>query len=325
MWKGNLDALKTGSCSFWDILIFGFLQSKRECISMTSPDFLGGRMRVPPVIRAALKHIPGLDAARSAILRHRYSHAQSVIDAMPVFTPNSAGAPYLRASLALQSAANTPALLARLIEGAAAPLPLVEFCRPAPAENAERLRRLFDHYGSDKASLHNYHLLYSEIILRADRPIQRLLEIGIGSNNPGVASNMGVKGKPGASLRAFRDFLPEAQIIGADIDRGVMFREDRIVTHVVDQTDAAALVGLGQQIDGDLDVLIDDGLHSSHANLSVLLFGLQKVRDGGWIIIEDIGAEASPIWQLVAALIGGKHETHLIQTRTALVFAVHKH
>ena len=39
---------------------------------------------------------------------------------------------------------------------------------------------------------------------------------------------MGTEGKPGASLRAFRDFCMNAEVIWADIDKRILFKEDRI-------------------------------------------------------------------------------------------------
>ena len=64
---------------------------------------------------------------------------------------------------------------------------------------------------SDK-HLHGYPIIYQVILAQIHDqkhhgPI-KVVEIGIGSNNPKVPSNMGVFGTPGASLRALRDFLP---------------------------------------------------------------------------------------------------------------------
>ena len=39
---------------------------------------------------------------------------------------------------------------------------------------------------------------------------------------------MGIKGKPGASVRAFRDYFDKAIIYGADIDSKILFFEKRI-------------------------------------------------------------------------------------------------
>ena len=71
--------------------------------------------------------------------------------------------------------------------------------------------------------------------------ISNLLEIGLGSNNTDLVSSMGKEGKPGASLRAFRDFCINAEVIGADIDKRILFKEDRIKTFYVDQTNNSSL------------------------------------------------------------------------------------
>ena len=34
---------------------------------------------------------------------------------------------------------------------------------------------------------------------------------------------MGIKGKPGASLRVWKDYFPNANIIGVDIDENILF------------------------------------------------------------------------------------------------------
>ena len=49
--------------------------------------------------------------------------------------------------------------------------------------------------------------------------------------------HMPIDSTPGASLRAWRDFFPNATILGADLDREVLFEEERITTGYMDQTD----------------------------------------------------------------------------------------
>ncbi|MDB9839765.1 hypothetical protein OAC57_05685 [Planktomarina temperata] len=72
--------------------------------------------------------------------------------------------------------------------------------------------------------------------MREMREPRKIFEIGLGTNNVDIVSAMGTEGKPGASPRAFRDFWPEAQLIGADFDARILFSEDRIETYFVDQT-----------------------------------------------------------------------------------------
>ena len=92
--------------------------------------------------------------------------------------------------------------------------------------DASQLGKLFSAYGSDKER-HGYHIAYAAILslLRRNEPLT-ILEIGLGTNNSKLVSSMGSGGTPGASLRAFRDFLPTSTICGADVDRSILFHEE---------------------------------------------------------------------------------------------------
>ena len=82
---------------------------------------------------------------------------------------------------------------------------------------------------------------------------------------------MGKLGKPGASVKAFRDFFPEEKIFGADIDKEILFKDKRINTYYVDQTDLKSLKKLYKKIGSNFDLIIDDGLHASYANINVII------------------------------------------------------
>lgn len=58
-----------------------------------------------------------------------------------------------------------------------------------------------------------------------------------------------------------------------------------------------------EMVGEDLDLIVDDGLHTPNANLAALRFGMERVRVGGSVIIEDIAPAAVPIWQVVGALL----------------------
>ena len=66
----------------------------------------------------------------------------------------------------------------------------------------------------------NYTVIYCSIWV-VDKHLN-VLEIGMGMNNHKYISTMGGGGKPEASLRAFRDELPNASIRGADIDADIL-------------------------------------------------------------------------------------------------------
>lgn len=185
------------------------------------------------------------------------------------------------------------------------------------------LGELLDNYGSDKAAKHNYHKLLGHI-LKDRNNISAVLEIGLGTNNPDIASNMTRKGKPGASVRAFRDFLPNAQIYGADFDKQILFSEDRISTFFVDQTVPKTFEDLGRKLPDMFDLIIDDGLHSPTANLASLTFSLPRLHKNGWVVIEDVNPAAIPIWQCVARLIGENYQTSIVQCARNPVIAIKK-
>jgi hypothetical protein len=258
-------------------------------------------------------------------------HPQSELQ---IFAPNSSGDDLLLSKLTVLSANQTFPFLESFIElihGTIKIFDIEQFGNKFNGYNiefAQSLKKNFDKYGSDKASTHNYFLIYSKI-LESTGDILGVLEIGLGSNNTEIASNMGVNGKPGASLRAFRDSLPNAQIFGADFDKSILFNEDRISTFFVDQTKPKTFDLLSNSIKGDLNLIIDDGLHSPNANIATLQFALERMinqKSKGWIVIEDIPISAISIWKLVSFVIPkSQFSSYIIQTKSAILFACYKH
>src|SRR5262249_4913153 len=113
-----------------------------------------------------------------------------ILDLLAVFSPNSAGSRSALAVAALKSAQQTLPLICSLIEvmcrPPSAPRP-IETIFPAPDNRGiQELAALFNLYGSDKSSRHNYHLLYAPLLAPRRRDQLRLLEIGIGTTSPDV-------------------------------------------------------------------------------------------------------------------------------------------
>jgi hypothetical protein len=249
-----------------------------------------------------------------------------VVRQLAAFAPNSGGSLLARSSLTLQTAGQIFPLMTRLIAAVSdrvliSPIPIKSATDPATLE----LAALLDRYGSDKSARHQYHLLYARLLSPKRNEKLRLLEIGLGTNQPDVVSTMGAAGRPGASLRAFRDFLPNAEIFGADIDKRILFSEDRIKTFFVDQTNPASFEGLRNNLGSEpLDFVIDDGLHSPDANLASLIFAIGVLKKGGHFIVEDIAHETGPIWQTVAAILPEEFYPTLIQAPNAWMFIMTK-
>ena len=156
----------------------------------------------------------------------------------------------------------------------------------------QELKKLMDLYGSDKGGRnnhHNYAQYYSEIFSNKKDKIQNFLEIGLGSNNPEVPSNMGLDGKPLASLRAWRDYFKNANIYGADIDKNILKNEERIKTFYVDQTDPTTIKEMFRDIGiSKFDIILEDGLHEYNANICFFENAIDFLSSDGVYIIEDV-------------------------------------
>jgi hypothetical protein len=153
-----------------------------------------------------------------------------------------------------------------------------------------RMCRVMTKYGSDKARAHKFTAVYSALFKGRHDQRLRIFELGLGTNDPNAPSSMGVFGVPGASLRGWRDLFPHALVYGADIDRRILFQEDRIKTFYCDQLDPSSIGELWSQPDlqGGADIIIEDGLHTLEANVFFLEHSLGHLRPGGIYITEDI-------------------------------------
>src|SRR5262245_55874855 len=178
--------------------------------------------------------------------------------------------------------------------------------------DADELGTLLKRHGSDKSTKHNYHLLYAALLKSKRHSPLRILEIGIGTNDPTIESNMGVDGKPGASLRAFRDWATQAEMCGADYDRNTLFTEERIRTVFVDQRDPHTFT----RVPGSsFDLIIDDGLHTPWANFNTMAALLPKLADDGVMVAEDILESYLPLWRVACALLSEKYECRLVRMK----------
>ena len=156
----------------------------------------------------------------------------------------------------------------------------------------KNLTDLMNAYGSDKGGFnkdHNFSDYYSTIFFDKKESFKNILEVGLGTNNINVPSNMGLDGKPLASLRAWRDYFVNANIYGADIDRKILKDEDRIKTYYVDQTNPSSILELFKNI-GDIsfDIIIDDGLHEYNANICLFENSFKFLKKKGIYVIEDV-------------------------------------
>jgi len=160
------------------------------------------------------------------------------------------------------------------------------------ANSNSELTDLMNLYGSDKGGKnnhHNYSEYYSDIFFHKRKRIKNFLEIGLGTNNTNMASNMGADGTPLASLRAWKDYFINANIYGADIDKDILKDEERIKTFFVDQTNPDTISAMFNKIGVDkFDIILEDGLHEYNANICFFENAIKYLDNDGIYIIEDI-------------------------------------
>lgn len=139
-------------------------------------------------------------------------------------------------------------------------------------------------YGTDKT----YYTPFYSMLLESRRlTTNRVLEIGIGSPEamkhvPGY--------KPGASLRMWEEYFPDAQIYGIDIDRSVLFETRRITTFVADQTKPEQYEELVEFL-APFDLIVDDGSHKVKDQVDTFDLLYHTLAPGGLYIIEDVNGD----------------------------------
>jgi len=123
------------------------------------------------------------------------------------------------------------------------------------------LQQIFEKHGTDKAQ-HFYHAVYEKLT-----PPNRLLEVGVWK---------------GASLRAWCEWWPDAEITGVDIGaRGIVQRVDRAVVLQWDSTKGGGLPSV------TFDLIIDDASHRPRDQAKTFTNLWPLLTPGGVYFIED--------------------------------------
>jgi hypothetical protein len=128
-------------------------------------------------------------------------------------------------------------------------------------------------HGTDKAEpVRGWMPIYEHLLEPRRHEHIRLLEIGIFD---------------GASIRTWREYLPNAEIIAVDIDpSAARYRSEGFTILIGDQGDSDFLREVGGH--GPFDVVIDDGSHYSHHQKAGLAALWPVVNAGGVYVVEDI-------------------------------------
>jgi hypothetical protein len=132
----------------------------------------------------------------------------------------------------------------------------------------------------------NYTPFYWSVLKDKRYAVKKVLEVGIGCHNSmdRCVDNY----TTGASLLMWRDFFPNAQIYGADIDPTAMFKSERIKTILCDSTKEKDIANVLKQTGTDIDVFIDDGTHFLADQLFLCRQVMPHLPKGVFYSIEDV-------------------------------------
>ena len=146
--------------------------------------------------------------------------------------------------------------------------------------SAQDLISIGTKHGSDKWIGHFYAEPYAAHLSNLRDSKLTLLEIGVGGYGD---PSMG-----GHSLRAWKEYLPNSQIIGLDYFDKSPLQEDRIRIYTGSQADPVSIASIVLDYPDGFDVVIDDGSHRNEHVISTFYMLWQFIKPGGWYIIEDL-------------------------------------
>jgi len=167
------------------------------------------------------------------------------------------------------------------------------------------LCEIMTRHGSDKGGFqgigqHNYTPYYHRLFSGIRYTSNAVFEFGIGSTRQDIKHTMGPNGTPGASLRGWREYFPNANIYSADIDTNILDPEYRIFKFFCDQTKRESIEKLWQAPElksVQFDVVIEDGLHVFEAQSLFMEMALTKIKSGGIYVCEDVPDADFPQWE----------------------------
>lgn len=157
---------------------------------------------------------------------------------------------------------------------------------------------MFAGYDTNKSDWHGYDPFYERIMADKKHSAEAIMELGILN---------------GGSLKAFRDYFPNAEIIGYDINPETMVSgERRIYTFTGNTRDKKTLTAAAEKLGVKYDLIVDDASHIPIDIYHALkaLWGFLKV--GGYYVIEDVDvSKQADVITTVYILVGTKAEIHV--------------
>ena len=132
---------------------------------------------------------------------------------------------------------------------------------------------------TDKAYFHNFTSVYERFLFDKRERIQQMIEIGV---------------LRGSSIQMWERYLPNAKILGLDINPQYFSERQfgpRVTLKVCDATNESQLVPVLESMSiqpNSVDMIIDDGSHIVSHQVKTICSMWKYVKPGGLYIIEDM-------------------------------------
>jgi trans-aconitate methyltransferase len=142
-------------------------------------------------------------------------------------------------------------------------------------------------YGTDKYNWHSYTPHYHRLLNDRRNEVRKVLEIGIGDPSS-MSDPTGKPYVPGASLRMWAEYFPNAEIYSLDSQANLLINEGRIRSFQCDQGDRHSLEMAMPKLGAGFDLIVDDGSHvPEHQALTATMY-VPLLAPNGVYIIEDV-------------------------------------
>lgn len=160
--------------------------------------------------------------------------------------------------------------------------PITPLCELAKKHETDKGGRHLRYGGGDSDTCHEYTPVYWDLLGEKREAVRHVLEIGVNA---------------GSSLRMWKEFFPNADIVGLDNAPHTLFNEDRITTILADQSSQLSLVMAMGHVDPNkpcFDLIVDDGSHEPSHQITTMQTLLPFLRRDGIYVIEDIHVDCKP-------------------------------
>jgi hypothetical protein len=140
-------------------------------------------------------------------------------------------------------------------------------------------------YPTDKDFTHNYYnLVYENALNPIKNKVKLLCEIGVG----GIFDWGDKKIRPANSLKVWRDYFTNANILGLDIVKYPEISDmDRISIDWLDQSKKDLIIEYSNKLN-NYDIIIDDGSHNVYDQHITLAYFFKSLKSEGIYILEDL-------------------------------------